>query len=69
MVSTELPRKPFKDPLVRKQEAFAARKAPKKNFGERATKKTNIPYDESKKCRTLMEFGVEIGKETKSERE
>jgi len=59
MVSTELPRKIFKDRMLVKQEAFVARQKVKKvQFGERSLKKTNISYAESQKCKKLTEFGV-----------
>jgi hypothetical protein len=55
MVSTELPRKPFKDAVTRKREMLA-KKVRKKQFGERSNKKTNISYEGSQKCHKLNEF-------------
>jgi hypothetical protein len=50
----------YEDHITRKKRLFSEKKKAKKQFGERATVKTTIPYAESQKCRGLGEFGVEV---------
>lgn len=49
----------YKDRVEEKRKKIAMAKKPKKQFGERSLKKTNIPYEESRKCQKLTAFTEE----------
>lgn len=49
----------YSDRVEEKRKRLESSQPRKKQFGERAHKKTTIPYDESKKCHKLMSFDEE----------